>query len=48
MKKRFYEATEIEVIFVQAENIIVTSTGDGNDSYPDSPNNWSDITNTAV
>ena len=40
MKKRFYDATEVEVIFVQAENVIVTSTGDGNDSYPDSPDNW--------
>ena len=47
MNKKFYEATEVEIIFVQAENIIVTSTGDGNDSYPDTPNNW-DITNTAV
>lgn len=39
MKKQ-YVLSEVEVIFVQAENIIVTSTGDGNDSYPDSPDNW--------
>ncbi len=39
MKKQ-YILSEIEIIFVQAENIIVTSTGDGNDSYPDSPDNW--------
>ena len=48
LKRKFYEATEVEIISVQAENIIVTSTPDGNDSYPDSPNNWGDITNTAV
>ena len=48
LKRQFYEATEVEIIFVQAENIIVTSTGDGNDGEPDSPNNWGDITNTAV
>ena len=47
MKKQ-YILSEIEIIFLQAENIIVTSTGDGNDSYPDSPDNWGDITNTAV
>ena len=40
LKRKFYEATEVEIISVQAENIIVTSTSDGNDSYPDSPNNW--------
>lgn len=39
MKKQ-YILSEVEIIFVQAENIIVTSTGDGNDSYPDSPDNW--------
>ena len=39
MKKQ-YVLSEVEVIFVQAENIIVTSTGDGNDSYPDSHDNW--------
>lgn len=39
MKKQ-YVLSEVEIIFVQAENIIVTSTGDGNDSYPDSPDNW--------
>ncbi len=39
MKKQ-YILSEIEIIFVQAENVIVTSTGDGNDSYPDSPDNW--------
>ena len=47
LKRKFYEATEVEIISVQAENIIVTSTPDGNDSYPDSPNHWGDITNTA-
>ena len=47
MKKQ-YILSEVEIIFVQAENIIVTSTGDGNDGEPDSPNNWGDITNTAV
>lgn len=39
MKKQ-YILSEVEIIFVQAENIIVTSTGDGNDSNPDSPDNW--------
>ena len=39
MKKQ-YVLSEVEIFFVQAENIIVTSTGDGNDSYPDSPDNW--------
>lgn len=39
MKKQ-YVLSEVEIIFVQAENIIVTSTGDGNDSNPDSPDNW--------
>ena len=39
MKKQ-YILSEVEIIFVQAENIIVTSTGDGNDSKPDSPDNW--------
>ena len=44
LKRKFYEATEVEIIFVQAENIIVTSTGDGNDGEPDTPGGWKDIT----
>ena len=43
MKKQ-YILSEVEIIFVQAENIIVTSTGDGNDSEPDTPGGWKDIT----
>ena len=39
MKKQ-YILSEVEIIFVQAENVIVTSTPFGNDGYPDSPDNW--------
>ena len=43
MKKQ-YILSEIEIIFVQAENIIVTSTPFGNDGEPDTPGGWKDIT----
>ena len=43
MNKKFYEATEVEIIFVQAENIIVTSTSDGHDGDPD--NTWLNFNN---
>ncbi len=43
MNKKFYEATEVEIISVQAENIIVTSTGYGHDSEPD--NTWLNFNN---
>lgn len=44
LKRKFYEATAVEIIFVQAENVIVTSTAFGNDGEPDTPGGWKDIT----
>lgn len=39
MNKKFYEATEVEIISVLAESIITSS--DGRDADPDTPDNWS-------
>ena len=44
LKRKFYEATEVEIIFVQAENVIVTSTPFGNDGDEDKATGWNDIT----
>lgn len=38
--RKFYEATEVEIISVQAENIIVTSTPFGNDGDEDKATGW--------
>jgi len=40
LKRKFYEATEVEIIFVQAENVIVTSTPFGNDGDEDKATGW--------
>ena len=43
MKKQ-YILSEVEIIFVQAENVIVTSTPFGNDGDEDKATGWNDIT----
>ncbi len=40
LKRKFYEATEVEIISVQAENVIVTSTPFGNDGDEDKATGW--------